>query len=89
MVVRRKDPDVSRATRKNPASPKPAHVATPINRAHNKTGRTPAAGTRKTANPIEHYGQTAKKPEKDDRPLKHGPVQKKHKKRQILEQQKI
>ena len=44
---------------------------------------------RKIVQPKKLFGQTAKKPEQDDRPLKHGAVQKKHKRRQMLAQKRI
>ena len=47
------------------------------------------AGARKIGTHKETYGQNAKKPQDDDRPLKHGSVQKKHKRRQRLEQKLI
>ena len=43
-------------------------------------------GVRKILDPRPHYGLTAKKPEKDDRPLRHSKTAKKHKLRQKLEQ---
>lgn len=75
-------PDVSAATRKNPAAPKPARQAARIP----KSG---TAGQRKTLNPKEHFGKTAKKPENDDRPLRHSATQRRHKRAQIKAQQKI
>jgi hypothetical protein len=71
---------------RSPANPKTA------TRPHAAGGHVPAqkpAGARKIAKPIAHFGKTAKKPENDDRPLKHGHTARRHKKRQLLEQQKI
>jgi hypothetical protein len=80
--VKTRYPDVSAATRRNPSAPKPSRQAA-------KIPKQGTVGSRKTLDPKPHFGHTAKKPENDDRPLKHGKVQKSHKKRQILEQQKI
>lgn len=47
------------------------------------------AGKRAIKDPKKMLGKTAKKPEDDDRPLKHNATQKRHKLRQKLEQAKL
>ena len=49
----------------------------------------PMGDKTKIAMPKNMLGKTAKKPENDDRPLKHGRVAKKHKLAQRLQQTKI
>lgn len=50
---------------------------------------TGAGDKRKIAQPKNMLGKTAKKPENDDRPLRHGRTARKHKLAQKLDQQKL
>ena len=70
----------------SPANPRSA--ARPPAAGGHVAAQKPAGG-RKIAKPIAHFGKTAKKPENDDRPLKHGHTARRHKRRQLLEQRKI
>jgi hypothetical protein len=53
------------------------------------SGNPAQRNTRKIAMPKNMLGKTAKKPENDDRPLKHGRTAKQHKRAQRLDQQKL
>lgn len=74
-----------------PKTTGPLHGRPGIPRPKKGAGRveTRVGGERKIGTHKETYGTTAKKPQDDDRPLKHNSTQKKHKRRQRLEQKLI
>ena len=85
----KKPPDISAATKRNPSAPKPAVYSAPVARDGKHRRSQPPIGKRQIVKERAFFGKTAKKPEKDDRPLRKGKTAKQHAQRRRLEQIKI